>query len=287
MKSKNIVLAAICTAVGFFLNCFPVNADAVAASPATARSLLEKNKESVVWISAVARMSFQSGDNTPLPVNIPDREQKFEANGTVLDPNGLTVTALSALDPTREITGREINTSSGRVILEASAVLKEVRIIMSDGTEVPADVVMKDADLDLVFVKPKPDAKETKQVTFKPLNLSNSSMAEVADDVITISRTDEVLNRQPAVHRGQVVCVTKKPRTFYRVVGATPGCPTFALDGNVLGIAANRIVKDKNSVTVVLPAADVLEVAEQARTATPTQSAKTEPEKEKSQRVTE
>ena len=108
------------------------------SSPAeVARSLLEKHKESVVWVSAVAKMSFSSGDNTPLPMSIPDREQKFEANATVLERDGLTVAALSALDPTREISGREINTSSGRITLEASAVLKEVRIILADGTEVP------------------------------------------------------------------------------------------------------------------------------------------------------
>lgn len=247
-------------------------------SPAAgARSLLEKHKESVVWISAVAKMSFSSGDSTPLPVNIPDREQKFEANGTVLDTNGLTVAALSLLDPTREISGREINTASGRVTLEASAVLKEVRIILADGAEVPADVVMKDADLDLVFVKPNPDSKETRQSSFKPLDLKAGATAGLSEETVTVSRMDEVLNRQPAVHRGQVTCVTQKPRTFFRVLGATPGCPTFTLDGKVLGIAVNRFVKDKNSITVVLPAADVLEIAEQARTAKPMSSGNSTP----------
>ncbi|MGC8988745.1 MAG: hypothetical protein ACP5MD_01350 [Verrucomicrobiia bacterium] len=50
------------------------------------------------------------------------------------------------------------------------------------------------------------------------------------------------------------------------------GCPTFALDGKVLGIAVNRFMKDKNTVTVVLPASDVLEIAEQARNAKPISS---------------
>lgn len=272
MKNKNIVSVITGWGIGLALSCAQLTTTAGDSAAGTARSVVDKHKESVVWVSAVARMSFSSGDSTPLPMNIPDREQKFEANGTVLEPTGLTVTALSSLDPTREITGREINTSSGRITIEASAVLKEVKIILSDGTEVPADIVMKDADLDLAFLRPKADAKETKQASFKPLDLKSSSTAELADEVINLSRSDEVLNRQPSVHRGQIMCVTQKPRTFYRVAGAMTGCPTFALDGKVLGIAVNRFMKDKNTVTVVLPASDVLEIAEQARNAKPLSS---------------
>ncbi|MCX8107291.1 MAG: hypothetical protein N3G20_00650 [Verrucomicrobiae bacterium] len=282
MSNGRIVGLVVWCSLYPLCNWLAVGARAAESPAVVARSLLEKNKEAVVWVSAVARMTFQSGDSTPLPVNIPDREQEFEANATVLDSTGLTVTALSALDPTREITGREINTSSGRVTLEASAVLKEARIIMADGTEVPADVVMKDVDLDLVFLKPKPESKETKQVAFKPIDLKLQSTAEVSDEVVSLSRSDEVLNRQPAVHRGQVVCVTRKPRVFYRVTGANPGCPTFALDGKVLGIAVNRIMKDKNPVTVVLPAQDVMEIAEQAREAKAPPTADTN-QKEKAQ----
>ncbi len=272
MKNKSIVSVITGWGIGLALSCSPLTTTAGDSAAAMARSVVDKHKESVVWVSAVAKMSFGSGDSTPLPMNIPDREQKFEANGTVLEPTGLTVTALSSLDPTREITGREINTSSGRITIEASAVLKEVKIILSDGTEVPADVVMKDADLDLAFLRPKPDAKETKQASFKPLDLKSNSTAALSDEVVTLSRSDEVLNRQPSVHRGQIVCVTEKPRTFYRVSGAMTGCPTFALDGKVLGIAVNRFMKDKNTVTVVLPASDVLEIAEQARNAKPISS---------------
>ena len=172
---------------------------------AAAKKIFSENKDSVIWVSAVAKMSFSSGDGKSLPFNIPDREQKFEALGTIIDASGLLVAALSNLDPTKDITGREINTPNGRMKIEASAILKEVRIILPDGTEVPADMVMKDADLDLAFVKPKPDSKEAKGVTFKAVDLKNSAGGNITDEVVTVSRMDEILNRQPAVQRGQIV----------------------------------------------------------------------------------
>ena len=58
-----------------------------------------------------------------------------------------------------------------------------------------------------------------------------------------------------------------EPREFLRATGLSAGCPAFALDGKLLGIAALRSVKGKGSATVLVPAGDVLEVAEQAKVA--------------------
>jgi len=265
MKTQSFPAALAVPLVALAL--FSAHAEDPAA--AAAKKIFNENKDSVIWVSAVAKMSFSSADGKSLPFNIPEREQKFEALGTIIDASGLLVAALSNLDPTKDITGREINTPNGRMKIEASAILKEVRIILPDGTEVPADMVMKDADLDLAFVKPKPDSKEAKGVTFKAVDLKNSVAGNITDEVVTVSRMDEILNRQPAVQRGQIVAVTQKPRTFLRVSGAIPGCPTFALDGKLLGLSVNRSNKEKPPVTVVLPAADVLEDAEQAKSAKP------------------
>lgn len=235
---------------------------------AATKAICDQYKDAVIWVSGVAKISISASDSKQ-PVNIPDREQKFESVGTIIDPSGMVVTALSNLDPSKLLTGREINGPQGRITIEASSILKEVKIILADGTEIPADVVMKDADLDLAFLRPKADAKEAKGVTFTVVNLQASGTAGLADQVVSLSRADEVLNRQPQVSRGQIITVTKKPRQFLRANNATQGAPSFTLDGKLLGIAVNRLAKDKSPVTVVLPAADVLEVADQARTAKP------------------
>jgi len=235
---------------------------------AQAKKVFTERRDSVIWISAVAKISMQAEGGRE-GVNIPDREQKTETLGTLIDPKGLVVTALSSIDPTREISGREIRTREGMVKIEASAILKEVRIIMPDGTEIPAEVVMRDADLDLAFLRIKAGSKESKGVEFKPIDLKSAAPVSVADDIVTIGRMDEVLNRAPSVTRGQITSITKKPREFLRATSANPGCPTFAMDGRLVGIAVNRFVRGKSSYTVLIPAEDVLEIALQAREAKP------------------
>jgi len=235
---------------------------------AQARKVFADHQDSVIWISVVAKISMQA-EGAKEAVNIPDREQKAETLGTILDSSGFIVTALSAIDPTRELSGREVRTRDGIVKIEASATLKEVRVTMADGTEIPADVLMRDSDLDLAFLRVKAGSKESKGVEFKAVDLKSAAVVNVGDDVVSISRMDEVLNRVGSVSRGQVTSVTRKPREFMRVTGASLGCPTFSMDGKLIGIAVSRFIRGKSSHVVVIPAADVLEIAQQARDAKP------------------
>ena len=77
------------------------------------------------------------------------------------------------------------------------------------------------------------------------------------------------LSQECVAARGQVTSITRKPREFMRVTGASLGCPTFSMDGKLVGIAVSRFVRGKTSHNVVIPAADVLEIAQQAREAKP------------------
>ena len=230
---------------------------------AAAKRLFAEKQDAVVWISAVIKISYSAEGSKDGPMNIPDREQKMEALGTIIEPGGLLVTAMSGIDPSREISGREFRGMK----LEASTTLKEVRIIMPDGTEIPAEVLLRDVDLDLAFLRPKPGAKEAEGITFKSVDLKNHHKAGVAEEAIALARMDEVLNRVASVSVGQVTAVTRKPREFVRATSAQPGCPVFAVDGKLMGIGAVRFVRSKGSSVVLIPAPDVLELADQAKAA--------------------
>ena len=236
-----------------------------------AKKIFTDQQDSVVWLSAVAKVSFSADGGKELPYNLPDQENKVEALGSIIDPSGLVVAALSQVDPARNVTGRDFRIGGNIVKLEAVATLKEFKVVMPDGTEIPAEIVMKDADLDLAFVRIKTTSKEAKGVVFHTIDLKNSAPGSVLDEVVTLSRMDEVLNRAPAVTRGQVSMVTKKPREFLCVSGGSQGCPTFLLDGKLLGITVIRSVRNKSPAEVIIPAADVLEIAEQAKGGKPTQ----------------
>jgi len=245
----------------------PLRAATMDPSIASARKILSARQDSVLWISAVCKMSFSAEGGSDDPVNIPDQERKVECLGTVIGTNGMMVTALSSIDPSKEVSGREVRTASGTVRIEASSVLKEVRIVLPDGVEVPADVVMKDVDLDLAFLLARADAKEFKEAVFKAVDLKDSAPVSIADEVVSIARADEVLSRQPVVFNGQVNVLVKKPREFIRASSAGVGTPTFDLEGKLVGIGVVRSSKEKRSMVVLLPAADIEEIAEQARTA--------------------
>jgi S1-C subfamily serine protease len=244
--------------------CPGVSAESVDPSIKAARKILAEHQDSVLWITAVCKIRFSAEGGSDQPMNIPEQERKVEAVGTVLGTNGLMVAALSAIDLSQEVTGREIPTAKGRVRLEASATLKDVLIIMPDGTELPAEVIMKDVDLDLVFLMAKNDSEEFKRASFKPVDLKHPAKVMIADEVVSLGRADEVLSRQPSVYSGQVNVLVKKPREFIRVSSASLGAPTFDLDGNVVGIGVVRRMTDRRSVAVLIPAADVDEIAEQA-----------------------
>jgi hypothetical protein len=241
-------------------------ASGLAAEPVQlmARKLYAEKQESIVWVTAVIKVSLSASGSADAPINIPDQERTVEALGTIIDPSGLVVVSHSQIDPTRELSHREINTPNGRVSLEATVTLKEIRVTLADGTEIPATQVMKDQDLDLSFIRIRMDSKEAGGVELQAVDLKDHAMVEISDEIITLSRTSELLSRVPSVAIGQVVSITKRPRLFIQVSGDTLGCPSFNVEGKVVGVSVRRTMKDKGTANVLLPAADVLEIANQA-----------------------
>ncbi len=240
-----------------------------------AKKIFTDKKDCVVYVTAIAKTSFSGDSSQDKSVNVPDQENKMESLGTVIDPSGLVVTVLGQIDPSRAITGRSVRTAQGIVKLEASSVLKDVKVTMPDGTEIPAEIVMKDADLDLAFVRIKTSSPEAKGVTFTAVDLKDNASGDVLDEVVTLTRMDETLNRAANVSRGQINMITKKPRTFLRASGATGGCPTFLSNGKILGITAGRMQTGKPAWAVIIPAADVLEIAEQTKSSRPAAATET------------
>ena len=78
---------------------------------------------------------------------MPPQEQKLEALGTIIAEDGLTVLSLSRVDPTATLLSR-IRTPGGSVNVNYT----EVLLLMQDGTEVPAKLLLKDTDLDLSLI---------------------------------------------------------------------------------------------------------------------------------------
>ena len=246
---------------------------------AAAQKLSEAHRNAIVWLTVIAKTSMTTEGDAPPQIKAAlqgqDKETKSEATGTVVDASGLIVTSLAAIDKGSVVDGKTVNTPMGPVKLKSTTEIKEVKIIMPDGTEIPGDLVMKDTDLGLGFIKARSDSKEAQGVTFHSIDLTDSSPGAILDDCIGLGRLDENLNREPSIITTEISGITTKPRTFYRVMTDATGCPVFLSSGKLLGISVMRQQRgdiDGGSMQmspVVLPAADVAKVLEQAKAAKP------------------
>jgi len=225
-----------------------------------ARDIVSAHEKAVVTVQMVVetKLSFEGQSE--------DEERKMTAVATVIQPGGLCVSSLTNIDPSMyesfmDMMGPKFDYSTNVV---------DVKIKLSDGSEIPADVVLRDRDLDLAFIKPKkaPD----KPMAF--VDLTKSAEPRILEDLIVLSRLGAVGGRSTAAAIEQVQSVVTKPRTFY-VIAGTLGCggPAFATDGKVAGIVITRMSprvqkpedgSDFPVITAVLPSVTVLKAAEQA-----------------------
>lgn len=248
------------------------NADALAD---TARGIIDANKDSVVTITLVVenRYSMQGSGSQ-------SEESKSEITGTVIDPSGLVVVSLYTTDPTsasRNMMGMDLEEMGVKIETE----IKSADILTADGNEIPAEVVLRDKDLDLAFIRPKQKVDKP----FSALDLAKSGTPAQLDPILAISRLGRVANRAHGALLDRIEAVVERPRTFYVPAGGgmnqgSLGAPVFTLDGEVVGILVLRTIRASssgmmgmmgmmggggdNAVMIVMPAGDVLEVAAQA-----------------------
>lgn len=254
MKSRFCIFAALLAA--------PLAFAAEGPLKEKAQALSASNKDSVLFLSAVVEIEVTAGDNPAKK-----EERKIEMLGTVIGKDGLIVVPLSTLDVASTVDGRMVNGPQGPVKLSAKGTTKEVKILMPDGSETEAKVAFKDTDLDLAFIRPEKPA-EAKLI---PVDTANIAPMGVLDDVIILGRLSKDLNREPVVMTNEIIGLVTKPRTFGKIAAQTLGMPVFNKDGKFLGIGINRFSpkgdSDQGPVpsNVILPAADLLESAAQAK----------------------
>jgi S1-C subfamily serine protease len=255
-KLNSNYLAAAMALAGLAL---PSRADELAEK---GRDIFKKNQHAVVTVQEVLKVSAPGAARA--------NESKQELTGTVIDASGLTVLALSACDPS-EMYQRMLgaDASRGRVETEIS----DMKILLDDGTELPAEIVLRDKDLDLAFIRPKVKPASP----MESVDMSKTTPVQLLDQVITLNRLNSAAGRAYAASGERVSAVIQKPRTFYipdsNMTSTTLGSPTFALDGKLVGVVVMRAVSSKGGATrnyrdalttIILPAEDIAKAAAQA-----------------------
>ena len=238
------------------------------------RAALEKSKDAIVTIQVTVKQSF-SMPGAPSE----GRDSTVEVSGTVIEPSGLTVVALSSIDPAAMMTAMMESMGGGdeEMKFELKSEIKDAKLLLHAGKEVPVEVVLRDKDLDLAFIRPK----EKLEAPLPAVDFKNSAKVRILDEIIMIGRMGKVASRASAAEICRVTAVVEKPRTYYipnsTGEGMTAfGSPVFDLEGKTVGVMAMRVMKggaggamnmmsaEQNFLGIIVPAEDVLESAEQA-----------------------
>lgn len=248
--------------------CALVLADLAAGHAAAAsveergRAVFERHKAAVVTVQLVIKVKFSGRDS----------ESKSDVTGTVMTPDGLTVVSLSSTDPTALM--RSVMGEAGSEF-DVQSEVSDVRILLDDGTEIPARIVLRDVDLDLAFVRPlDPPTAPLAHVDF-----GAAGHPQLLDQVVALNRLGRVANRVYSASLERIEAIVQRPRTFY-IPGNDPtqtaqGSPAFTLDGDIVGIFVMRAIRgagggrnmfggNDSVMAILLPAADILEGARQA-----------------------
>lgn len=237
----------------------PVRADELSEK---GRAIFNQHQHAVVTVQVVIKVTAPGAARSS--------ENRQDLTGTVVDPSGLTVLALSACDPT-EMYQRMMSDEAAKYKVDIE--VTDLKILLDDGTEIPCEIVLRDKDMDLAFIRPK-----TKSASpMAAVDMAKAAPAQVLDQVITLNRLNSAAGRAYAASVERISAVIQKPRTFYipdsAMTATTLGSPAFALDGNVVGVFVMRAISSKsgggrnyrdNMTTIILPAEDVLKAAKQA-----------------------
>ncbi len=264
-----ITMLCVFTVAVLSLCVIPAWADETAKA---AREIMNKYQDAVITVELTVEQGMSM-------LGMRKTESKSEATGTVIDPSGLTVLSLFSTDPSSILNLLSFDEIGGEDMpdIKWESQVKDVKMIMPDGKEVPGKIVLRDKDLDLAFVRPA--EKLAKPIA--ALDLSKEIKPEILDQVVILNRLGKVASREPSVSLSRIQAIVKKPRTFY-VPGTDAmegglGVPAFSLDGKVAGVLVLRTMTSRGiglsslfggmsgmgMLPVILPVEDIVEVAKQ------------------------
>ena len=179
------------------------------------------------------------------------------------------VLAAAELNPTGAIPaeGFEISVDGERKKIEMKTKFSQPVIHLADGTEVPARIALEDPDTGLMYVVPEQKAAKP----FASMPPEPGREPGVLDELILVSRLEKQYGDEPSVSLARITSVVTKPRRGY-VVGGTSGA-AFDHDGRFVGVTTIRLPSlaagagrsSFAALPLVVPAADVAEVAAQVR----------------------
>ena len=232
----------------------------------TAVQLMKSYQNAILEVTAVVEIEVSGTGRAAQRSG----EQPVTTTGTVIHENGMIVVAYSMINPVSLTPSMQVTQDGLQQRIQAVGLVKDVKIRMPDGREISGRLVLKDPDLDLAFILPLPNEGE-EDLALAVVDLASSAVPALLEQLVMLGQMPNYLNRQPSVLLTRVTSMVERPRPFYAVSGLSGlGMPVFNRHGKVVGITVLRKGSapagqgSGNMTPVILPAVDVLEIAEQA-----------------------
>lgn len=213
--------------------------------------IVDANKEAVVSVQLVVKVPAMN-----------NWERKLEIPGTVVSESGLVIVSNSQADPMVAM-----KRFSQQPVQNTKTEFSDIKIILNDGTEIPAQIAMQDEDLDIIIIKPKEAKQKFTHITF-----DKTAKPKVLDQVVVIAKLDASTGREPLIFHGNIMAVIKKPSTYYVIFGISSGVPAFDKNGKCFGLLLSRVgggnanINNNNIASVmaalpmILPAEEIIDV---------------------------
>lgn len=217
------------------------------------QQVFEARKDTVVTLHTVVGLNFGGGEV----------ENEQESNATLISPDGLAVLALTGVDPAQMISGLRMGGEdiSSRII--------SMRMILADGSEKPAEVILRDKDLDLALVR----LTEKPEEALPYVDLAEAGEPKILDNVVCLMQYGRVARRSHAAFIDRVELIVTKPRLFYALGdhrSRQAVCsPVFTLQNEIVGVGVMRLLAgdgDRTSddmMVIIIPAAQIQELVAQ------------------------
>ena len=204
-------------------------AEELNASIQTAKKILDSYQNALVKVVGVSTMEAQiEGLGNP---GVP-QESRFTSNGIVLDDSGLIITSFPKI-------GRmlpAVNISGERHKLTVSTTYSNLKIVLFDGTTIPARIIFEDKDLGIKLLLPEHALKEEVQKKITVFDLEPEEDVKQFDRYIAIRRLSKDLNYTATADFGLIHAVVDKPRKTY-ILPARPNTPICSSSGKFLGVS--------------------------------------------------
>ncbi len=203
----------------------------------TAREVQQAHQDAIVYLKAVVEVPGRDGNN---------REVTVETLGTIIAKDGLIVTSNSMLGQAPNKDGK-------------SPELQDLKALMPDGAELAAKLVLQDTELDLAFVR-----LEGEDAVHTAISLpEDGPRLEIFDQVISLARQEEDLQRLSSVVIARINAKIRRPRLFYVASVGAFGAPAFDDKGNFVGIFVRKIHQGAPASQILLPTKSIHKISQQ------------------------